>query len=83
MIRMEFIADIRRRHLVDGESISSIARDLQRSRPTVRKALTTLTEPVYHRQYQPVPKLGEFQPQLGNVHQLFPDFRVASMLRSQ
>lgn len=61
---MEFIADIRRRHLVDGESISSIARDLQRSRPTVRKALTALTEPVYHRQHQPLPKLGEFQAQL-------------------
>jgi DNA-binding transcriptional regulator LsrR (DeoR family) len=64
MIRMEFIADIRRRHLVDGESISSIARDLQRSRPTVRKALTTLTDPVDHRQHQPLPKLGEFQAQL-------------------
>ena len=61
---MEFIADIRRRHLVDGESISAIARDLQRSRPTVRKALTTLTDPVYHRQHQPLPKLGEFQAQL-------------------
>lgn len=61
MIRMEFIADIRRRHLVDGESISAIARDLQRSRPTVRQALTTLTEPVDHRQHPPRPKLGEYQ----------------------
>jgi transposase len=61
---MEFIAEIRRRHLVAGESISSIARSLQLSRPTVRKALKTLREPVYQRQHQPYPKLGEFQSQL-------------------
>lgn len=60
---MEFIADIRRRHLVNGESISAIARDLQRSRPTVRKALTALTDPVDQRQHQPVPTLGESQAQ--------------------
>lgn len=58
---MEFIAEIRRRHLVDGESISSIARSLQKSRPTVRKALTTLGEPVYQRRHQPALRLGEFQ----------------------
>jgi DNA-binding NarL/FixJ family response regulator len=34
---MEVIAEIRRRHLVSGESISAIARDLKLSRPTVRK----------------------------------------------
>ncbi len=34
---MELIAEIRRRHLVSKESISSIARDLNLSRPTVRK----------------------------------------------
>lgn len=61
---MEFIAEIRRRHLVDGESISSIARSLQKSRPTVRKALRMLTEPTYQRQRQPAPKLGEFQARL-------------------
>jgi transposase len=64
MIRMEFIAAIRRRHVVDGQSISSIARDLQRSRPTVRQALATLTEPVDQRQHQPLPTLGEYQAQL-------------------
>jgi hypothetical protein len=64
VIRMEFIAEIRRRHLVEGESISSIARSLKKSRPTVRKALTTLSEPVYQRASQPVPKLGPFQAQL-------------------
>lgn len=64
MLGMEFIAEIRRRHWVGGESISSIARSLQLSRPTVRKALKALVEPVYQRQHQPTPKLGEFQPQL-------------------
>jgi DNA-binding transcriptional regulator LsrR (DeoR family) len=39
MLPMEFIAEIRRRHFVSGESISSIARSLKLSRPTVRKAL--------------------------------------------
>jgi len=32
---MDLIAEIRRRHLVSKESISSIARDLNLSRPTV------------------------------------------------
>lgn len=58
---MEVIAEIRRRHLVSGESISSIARDLKLSRPTVRKHLQTESEPVYIRQQQAAPKLGEFQ----------------------
>ena len=58
---MEAIAEIRRRHLVSGESISSIARDLKLSRPTVRKYLQTVVEPVYIRQQLAAPKLGEFQ----------------------
>jgi transposase len=61
---MEFIAEIRRRHFVGGESVSAIARDLQLSRPTVRKALKALAEPAYTRQRQPAPKLGEFTAQL-------------------
>ena len=61
---MDIIAEIRRRHLVSGESISSIARSLKISRPTVRKHLTTVAEPVYQRQSQSVPKLGEFKPLL-------------------
>lgn len=61
---MEFVAEIRRRHLVEGESLGSIARGLQQSRPTVRKAIHALTEPVYHRRHQPAPKLGAFQAQL-------------------
>jgi hypothetical protein len=34
---IDMIAEIRRRHLISKESISSIARDLELSRPTVRK----------------------------------------------
>lgn len=58
---MEVIAEIRRRHLVSGESISSIARDLKLSRPTVRKHLQTVSEAVYLRDAQPAPKLGDFR----------------------
>lgn len=58
---MDIIAEIRRRHLVSGESISSIARSLNLSRPTVRKHLKTTGEPVYRREKQSLPRLGEFQ----------------------
>lgn len=50
---MHLIAEIRRRHYVDGESISSIARSLKLSRPTVRKHLKTEQEPVYQRRSSP------------------------------
>lgn len=58
---MEIIAEIRRRHLVNGESISAIARDLKLSRPTIRKHLQTVSDPSYQRQPQPTPMLGKFQ----------------------
>ena len=61
MILMDLIAEIRRRRLVRKESISSIARDLKLSRPTVRKHCRSRSEPVYHRRHQPVPRLGDFQ----------------------
>jgi transposase len=64
VINIEVIAEIRRRHLVSKESISSIAHDLKLSRQTVRKHLQTEIEPVYTRQRQPAPKLGEFQARL-------------------
>ena len=63
---MDIIAEVRRRHLVSGESISSIARSLKISRPTVRKHLSTEIEPVYKRDSQPEPKLGSFKPILVN-----------------
>ena len=58
---MDLIAEIRRRHLVSKESISSIARDLSLSRPTVRKHCRTQREPLYRRQKQPTPMLSGFQ----------------------
>lgn len=56
---MDIIAEIGRHHLVSKESVSSIARSLNLSRPIVRKHLRT--ESTYQRQAQPAPKLGEFQ----------------------
>jgi hypothetical protein len=41
---MDFIAEIRRRHFISGEDISSIARSLNLSRTTVRKHLLTTEE---------------------------------------
>ena len=58
---METIGKIRRRRLVDGESISSIARDLRLSRNTVKRALRFEGEAFeYRRGKQPRPKLGPF-----------------------
>src|SRR6202166_1723358 len=61
---MNMIAEIPRRHLISKESISSIARDLKLSRPTVRKHCRTQTEPIYRRDKQPTPMLGAFQEKL-------------------
>jgi len=61
---MDIIAEVRRRHLISGESISSITRSLNISQPTIRKYLSTEVEPVYNREYQPEPKLGSFKPLL-------------------
>jgi len=61
VLYMDLIAEIRRRRMVSKESISSIARDLKLSRPTVRKHCRSLREPVYHRHTQPTPMLGAFQ----------------------
>jgi transposase len=64
MLFMDFIAEIRRRHFISDESISSIALSLNLSRTTVRKHLKTIEEPVYQRKNQSFPKLGEFQERL-------------------
>jgi transposase len=61
VLHMDLIAEIRRRHLVSKESISSIARDLKLSRPTVRKHCRTGYDPRYQRRQQPTPMLGAFQ----------------------
>ena len=61
---MENIAEIRRRHKINGESISALAEEFKHSRTTIRKHLQSVEEPVYQRQHQPLPKLGEFAAQL-------------------
>src|SRR5476649_239036 len=61
---MDIIYEIRRRHLVQKQTISAIAREMGISRPTVRRHLKTVEEPRYAR-VQPVsPKLGQFEAQL-------------------
>ncbi len=61
---MDIIYEIRRRHLVQKQTISAIARDMGLSRPTVRKHLKTVAEPTYERVQPPSPKLGQFAEQL-------------------
>lgn len=61
---MDVIAEIRRRHLVEKESISSLALAFKLSRPTIRKHLKTVEEPAYQRKHQPHPMLGWFHEQL-------------------
>jgi transposase len=58
---METLGKLRRRHLVKGESISTIARDTHLSRQTVRKYLAACDEPRYRRKHQPFPQLGPFR----------------------
>ena len=58
------IYEIRRRHLVQKQTITEIARDMGLSRPTVRKHLNTIAEPKYVRVQPIAPKLGQFEEQL-------------------
>jgi len=55
---MDIIAEIRRRHFIENETISSLAQTFKLSRPTIRKHLKTVEEPAYVRTEQPYPKLG-------------------------
>jgi len=61
---MNVIAEIRRRHLVEKETISSLAIAFKLSRQTIRKHLKTVDEPAYQRKHQPHPMLGLFHEQL-------------------
>jgi transposase len=64
---VETIGKIRRRRLIQQDSISEIARDLGLSRNTVKKALRSGGEaPEYRRERQPRPQLG---PYLGLLEQ--------------
>ncbi len=61
MLCVETIGKIRRRRLVQGESISAIARDLGLALNTVKRALKFEGEAYeYQRVRQPMPKLGPF-----------------------
>ncbi len=61
---MDIIYEIRRRHLVQKQTITEISRDMGLSRPTVRKHLNTVEEPKYVRKQPAAPKLGQFEEQL-------------------
>lgn len=61
---MDIIYEIRRRHLVQKQTISAIAREMGLSRPTIRKHINTVIEPKYERQQPTSPKLGQFEDQL-------------------
>ncbi len=62
---MDVIAEIRRRHFIEKETITSLAETFKLSRPTIRKHLKTVEAPVYHRNDQPHPRLGLYHEQLG------------------
>jgi transposase len=65
VIKMDMIAEIRRLHFVENETVSALAKTFKLSRPTIRKHLKTVEEPVYStRQHQPHPKLGTYLDQL-------------------
>ena len=61
---MDMIYEIRRRYLVQKQTITDIAKDMGLSRPTVRKHLLTVDEPKYQRVQPSAPKLGAFEAQL-------------------
>ncbi len=61
---MDIIYEIRRRHLVQKQTITEIARDMGLSRPTVHKHLNTVEEPKYIRAQSVAPKLGQFEERL-------------------
>ena len=69
MLVVETIAKIRRDRLIHGKSIRSISRDRRLSRNTVRKVLRTkeTTQPSYHRNDQPRPKLGDYVARLDSL----------------
>ncbi len=65
VIDVEEVAEIRRLHFVEKATVSELAKQFKLSRPTIRKHLHTLDEPVYPvRKSQPHPKLGPFRAQL-------------------
>jgi transposase len=65
VIKMDVIAEIRRLHFVENKTVSALAKTFKLCRPTIRKHLKTIEEPVYtSRKDQPHPKLGDYLKQL-------------------
>jgi len=65
VIKMEVITEIRRLHFVENVTVSALAKLFKLSRPTIRKHLKMVEEPVYPvRKDQPHPKLGDYLKQL-------------------
>jgi len=61
VIKVEVVAEIRRLHFVEKVTVSDLAKQFKLSRPTIRKHLKTVEEPVYPvRKPQPHPKLGHY-----------------------
>jgi len=61
---MDMIYEIRRRYLVQKQTITDIAKDMGLSRPTVRKHILTVDEPKYQRDQTAAPKFDPFKAQL-------------------
>ena len=58
---MDMIYEIRRRYLVQKQTITAIAKDMGLSRPTVRKHILTVDEPKYKRDQTAAPKFDPFK----------------------
>jgi transposase len=68
MLIVETIAKIRRAFFVQGKSIKAICRDLGVSRKVVRKVIRSgSTEFRYHREDQPLPKIGRWRDALDQL----------------
>ena len=68
MLIVETIAKIRRAFFVQGKSIKAICRDLGVSRKVVRKVVRSgSTEFRYHREDQPLPKIGRWRDALDQL----------------
>ena len=61
---MDMIYEIRRRYLVQKQTITAIAKDMGLSPPTVRKHIFTVDEPKYKRDQTVAPKFDPFKAQL-------------------
>ena len=64
VIYMNMIYQIRRRYLVQKQTVTDIAKDMGLSRPTVRKHLLTTEEPKHTRDHSPAASLDPFKAQL-------------------